>query len=152
MFLQGSVCGIVLQTRQCIHWPMSTFLHAQQCDVKDWHQCMQQGSALPSILHCFFMLLGQCMHRASIGIPVQSAVFCCQRACGWLPPVCCSAPLRLSLVPGLLAPHPWLHHSWCSPLVCDVWLGCHGYLLATVGLNLFRLPSNVLGTSSPAHL
>ena len=64
--------------------PMSKFLHAQWCFVRHLCQCMLQGSAPPCILHCLFMHLHQCMHGASIGKPVQSAVFWCPRVRGSL--------------------------------------------------------------------
>ena len=54
------VCGIVIHKRQCI--------------------C--QGSAFPCILLCSFVQLRLCVLGASVGMPVQSAVFCCPRARG----------------------------------------------------------------------
>ena len=47
-------------------------------------QCICQGSGFPCILLCSFVQLRLCMLEASIGKPVQSAVFCCPRARGSL--------------------------------------------------------------------
>ena len=47
-------------------------------------QCICQGSAFPCILLCSFVQLRLCMLGASVGKPVQSAVFCCPRARGFL--------------------------------------------------------------------
>ena len=57
-----SVCGIVMHKRQCI--------------------C--QGSAFPCILLCSFVQLRLCVLGASVGKPVQSAVFRCPRVRGYL--------------------------------------------------------------------
>ena len=47
-------------------------------------QCICQGSGFTCILLCSFVQLRLCMLEASIGKPVQSAVFCCPRARGSL--------------------------------------------------------------------
>ena len=55
-----------------------------------------------SFLRCLFMHLRQCMRGASVGKPVQSAVFCCPH----VRLVCCSAILHSSIVSGLFLSAP----------------------------------------------
>ena len=115
-----------------MHSPMSTFLHAQQCFVRHLCQCMRQGSALPCILRCLFMHMRQCMRGASVGKPVQSAVFCFPHACGSLP-FFCSHILRLSIVSGLFSPYPSLffhsiYYISVSGALLTFCVGAHGWV------------------------
>ena len=133
-----------------MHLPVSKCLHAQWCFVRHLHHCMLKRSTPPCILRCLFMHLRQCMRGASIGKPVQSAVFCCANACG---------SLMFVVVPFYVQT---FFHCICTIYQCDgcpsslrlegSWLSCQDVPFMGTGLSVSWLPiveaSGCLGHST----
>lgn len=91
-----SVCEIVMHTCQCIRQSQHSFMPSGVL-MRHLRQCIHQRSAFPCLLQCSFVHLHQCMLWASIGKPVQSAVFCCPQAHGSL--VFVAVPFSFWVVP-----------------------------------------------------
>ena len=111
-----------------VHLPMSRLLQTQGCYVRHLFQCIRYGSAFP------FILLSSIVLWASIGNPVQAAVFCHPHAHGslvfaavlsciwawfWVvppPTLPCLFCMYCISIAGALFPLCVGAHGWCQDL------------------------------------